>query len=187
MSVLHAFKTSTTFHLSLLIETLGEGGVAGATPTVGIRESDTDDLYLDWDDMTFKTSGWGTQYAAMEDHGNGYYRRLLNFSAITNLTTDPTKMLVAEYTAPAHGVAQDLIQMNPVMLEEIRDGVIGTGFIDVASDPNGWQELRYQRGTNTVVARFELYDQDSVRITQQRNPLNTPGILISERRWIGDT
>ncbi len=64
----------------------------------------------------------------------------------------------------------------------------GSALIDVSIDPTGWVERRFELATtppDTVEAeRFELYDQDGVRITAMHNPLDNATVMIAERRRI---
>ncbi len=59
--------------LELTIEQEGVGGVVGKSPTVRLRDATTLDSYLDWDDSTFKTSGWVQQDAVLPEVGQGHY------------------------------------------------------------------------------------------------------------------
>ena len=66
------------------------GGVAGLTAVVAIRDARTDDSYLDFDDDTFKTVGWVQRQAPLTDLADGRYVRRLDLSAITNLNANIT-------------------------------------------------------------------------------------------------
>ena len=54
--------------LFLSVSRTGTGGVAGLSPTVELRRS-SDGFYLDFNDDTFKSSGWTTRKAALTDLG----------------------------------------------------------------------------------------------------------------------
>jgi hypothetical protein len=49
----------------------------------------SDGYYLDWNDSTFKNSGWTTQNDSMSEVGStGQYEKIIPFSTITNLTAN---------------------------------------------------------------------------------------------------
>jgi len=110
-----ARRTDAAVELSL---SLSQGGpVTGASPTLSIRAGGTTSSYLDFNDATFKTSGWTTKAQALTEVGGGFYHLAsgLDISAITNLPS--TDLLVAEFTNPsgsAQGVASDLIALEPL-------------------------------------------------------------------------
>lgn len=79
----------------LTVTLVKDGLVAGASPTVAVRDGSTLDSYLDWSDNTFKTAGWTLKYAPVAEVENGHYRRILNLSLISGLTQGKT--LVAEF------------------------------------------------------------------------------------------
>jgi len=74
------------------------GGVTGLTMVVAIRNGITSNSWLDFNDNTFKTSGWTTRQAAMTEisAGNapGQYQYLLNVNA---LSLSAGAQLIAEY------------------------------------------------------------------------------------------
>lgn len=78
-----AESTDTQVALALVIDQEGVGGVTGLSPTVAIRESTTTDSYFDFNDSTFKTSGWTTKYQAMVDVERGHYSFVLNLPTLT--------------------------------------------------------------------------------------------------------
>ncbi len=80
----------------LSVSVSDDGGVAGLTALVALRDGPTTNNYLDWSDMTFKTSGWVTRETPMSDIGNGFYTYTLDLSAITNHPT-VSRQLIAEY------------------------------------------------------------------------------------------
>jgi len=71
------------------------GGVSGLSVTMAIRDGSTLDSYLDFNDLTFKTSGWANQTEALTDQSGGYYAELLNVGGITNL---PIANLIVEFS-----------------------------------------------------------------------------------------
>lgn len=87
----------TALPLELAASLLGTGGVTGLAPTVAIRDA-VSSKYLDWNDMTFKSSGWTTKNKAMTDLGTGVYQALLNVSVLGYTLANLPERLVAEYT-----------------------------------------------------------------------------------------
>ena len=60
--------------------------------------SETPDTYLDFDDLTFKASGWTTKRASLTDIGGGIYAGapVVDLGSVTNLPGS-TRSLAAEY------------------------------------------------------------------------------------------
>ncbi len=83
-------QTATTIPLSLTVSRDAVGGVAALTLTVAVRRL-SDGFYLDWNDATFKASGWTTKNGAMTDKGAGRYERSLA------VTSAAGTVLLAEY------------------------------------------------------------------------------------------
>ena len=88
-----------------------DGGLVGLLPTVAVRLNSATDSYLDWDDLTFKTSGWGTKDEQMVEIGNGRYTKSLNIAGITGVAAGD--VLAAEFAvdngADIVGVASDTV------------------------------------------------------------------------------
>jgi len=80
--------------LPISIAVSSGGGVSGLTVTMAIRDGSTLNSYLDFDDLTFKTSGWVSQTDALVDQSGGYYADTLNVAGITNL---PDTNLIVEF------------------------------------------------------------------------------------------
>lgn len=91
-SVLSAGNEAALPHTVSVSQT---GGISGLTITFQIRDGTGTTSYLDFNDSTFKTSGWGQQSATLTSLGNGFYTGTIDMSSITNL---PTNALVLEYT-----------------------------------------------------------------------------------------
>jgi hypothetical protein len=87
-------KRITAFPLSLNIQQEGVGGVEDQQPTVRVRDGSTTNRYLDFDDLTFKTSGWVERDGSMTEIGDGHYQRQLDISTLDVAAND---VLVAEY------------------------------------------------------------------------------------------
>lgn len=85
-----------TILLSLTLRAGSQGMIIGETPTVSFRRL-SDSQYLDWNDTTFKASGWTTKAGSLTEIDStnlpGVYQRTLNTAAII---TSPG-WYVAEY------------------------------------------------------------------------------------------
>lgn len=92
----------------LLLQTYVGVGATGQTPTVALRRV-TDGYYLDFNDNTFKSSGWTTRQKALTEvnatNSPGLYQYVLATSSIIAATGD----YVAEYsnTGTPAGVDQE--------------------------------------------------------------------------------
>jgi len=87
-------KATTSLPLFLTVNRAGAGGITGLSPTVAVRDASTLNSYLDFNDGTFKTSGWTTKYAALSEVERGHYQRSLDVSALPVSAFD---VLMAEY------------------------------------------------------------------------------------------
>ncbi len=91
-----AERTETALSLELSVDK--NGGQTGLTAVVAIRDGATTNSWLDFNDGTFKTSGWTTRQAAMTEvsvgNAPGVYRATLDLTTVT-LPTGP--FLVAEF------------------------------------------------------------------------------------------
>lgn len=70
-------ETIGSVPLSLQLCREGVGGITGKSPTVALRNT-VDGKYLDWNDLTFKASGWVTKYGSMDEGERGNYQRLFH-------------------------------------------------------------------------------------------------------------
>lgn len=102
-AVFPAEVSSTAFPLELSITKEGVGGVAGLAPTVSVRDSASLTRYLDWADMTFKTSSWIRKSKVLSDVGNGMYQTAMDLTAITPAVASG-QAFVSEYTVNAPGI-----------------------------------------------------------------------------------
>lgn len=97
--------SDTSVSLDLTVAQAGVGGLDGLTPTVAIRKADTapspTPFYLDFDDGTFKTSGWGTKKAPLTGYGDGRYTRIVDMTALNSVAAND--QLVAEYEVNESG------------------------------------------------------------------------------------
>lgn len=100
--------------LLLSVAREGEGGATGLTPLVAVRNALVAGSYLDWDDSTFKTSGWGTKYEELSMFDAGHYQRVLDLAPFD---LPAGTMLVAEYQVvdgSEEGIDSDIIVVQKV-------------------------------------------------------------------------
>lgn len=88
-------RTATAVPLAVAVDR--NGGQAGLTVTAAVRDASTTNSYLDFNDSTFKTTGWTAKTLTLTDLGGGFYAATLNVAAITNLPANAD--LVVEYSA----------------------------------------------------------------------------------------
>lgn len=108
-------RTESALPLTLAVTKSFSGGVPGLATVLQIRDASTVDSYLDFSDLTFKTSGWTAKQASLADLGDGIYALSggLNIDGITNLPTS-THYLSVEYviTGSVRGTVIDTILMK---------------------------------------------------------------------------
>ena len=88
-----ANRQDTTFPLEVYVD--DTGGVVGLIITASLRDVADSTSYLDFDDLTFKTSGWVAKTKTLTGFGSGFYGTTVDFSAVTNL---PLGHLSVEYS-----------------------------------------------------------------------------------------
>jgi hypothetical protein len=93
--MLFAEHSDTAYSLILALSDGILGPATGLFPTVRIRDGATSDSYLDFDDATFKTSGWVQIDAVLSEIGGGHYEYALNIAGITDIVSRSS--VVAEY------------------------------------------------------------------------------------------
>ena len=127
-------KQATEVPLILTIDQEGTGGLTGQAPTVALRDATTLDMYFDFNDFTFKNSGWGMKYLALSEVERGHYTALLNPSIVAAFSVGT--MLAAEYRLDGGGLAKgddhDLLLFVESIVEIPTDtaalvAAIGTG------------------------------------------------------------
>ena len=169
MSQIHAERTQTNVVLPLAVSR--DGGLAGMTAVVAIRDGNSSTSYLDFSDNTFKSAAWVTRQAPLTDLGGGFYARLLNVAAITNLPGS-THVLVAEYTVTGNiggvdigGVDEDHILLVDTLFDISSDvwneplaghtiaGTTGAALGDAAASsyrPNVMASFAFDQATNAI-------------------------------------
>ena len=96
-------KKDSAFPLEVAVDSTG--GVTGLSVSATIRDINNAASYLDFNDSTFKTSGWTTKAKTLTDLGLGFYGTTLDITAITNLPTG--KSLAIEYDISGSVVSID--------------------------------------------------------------------------------
>lgn len=169
MSQIHAERTQTNVVLPLAVSS--DGGLAGMTAVVAIRDGNSSTSYLDFSDNTFKSAAWVTRQAPLTDLGGGFYARLLNVAAITNLP-GTTHALIAEYTVTGNvggvdvgGVDEDhILLVDTLFAIASADNHVASSFaFDQATnsvDGNVWLERDGQLLTAVTSASAEFYGSD---------------------------
>ncbi len=156
------------------------GGITGLSPVVAIRDTSTVGLYLDFSDLTFKTSGWTTRQAAMTEVGDGRY--FLAGGADPFLWTprpDVPTYFSAEYEAPGLGISDDLI----IVTASLGGEDFETTLDETGSDTLGWQEVQTSQ-SGREIRRLNLYDDTGARITVTPDIFKTSGRIITRRELL---
>ncbi len=116
-----ASRKDTNIPLTLSAGNSG-GGVTGLTVVVEIRDGATNNSFLDFNDDTFKTSGWTTKSVALADIAGGFYALAggLDAAVITNLPA-ATDHLIAQYTVSGtlKAIAADVIVLREALVKAI--------------------------------------------------------------------
>lgn len=118
MSVIICERTESAAPVEIFIDR--NGGVTGLTVQVAVRDGDTTNSYLDWNDLTFKTTGWTTQYQtvpAIPGRAGGYkYVAGLDISSITNLPAGTDQLeLEFDVSGAFSAIVRDTIQLVNVL------------------------------------------------------------------------
>ena len=93
-------KSSPLFPFQLFVTQYAEG-VPGLAPTLAIRDVISGE-YFDFDDNTFKSSGWVDKFATMTDDGGGNYHTSLPIASVAAITVG--MFLAAEYPFDDGGI-----------------------------------------------------------------------------------
>jgi hypothetical protein len=79
-------------------------------------------MYIDWDDMAFKSVGWSSKSKVMYESGGGHYTESIDISSVSGIA--PGGSLIAEYFVDDGdqnvGVASDTIIVG-VGAERLRE------------------------------------------------------------------
>ncbi len=111
-------RDETEVPINLTLTESGVGPVAGATAVYAIRDGDTPDSWLDFNDNTFKTSAWTTRQATLTGSAtqDGVYTAVPGFNLnATNLPAGSDHIIIEyEVTAPSSlaAIASDIILID---------------------------------------------------------------------------
>ncbi len=114
MSAFTASIEDTAVPLSLTI-TSPLGGIVGLAPTAAVRLATTPTFYLDFDDLVFKSSGWGTRDKLLTEIRRGHYQELISIPALIAAGLDPASHLLVEYHLDEPGTKgedQDVVLLS---------------------------------------------------------------------------
>jgi hypothetical protein len=152
-------EAGTSFPLTLVVNRAGVGGVTGLVPTVALRRGDLPAQYLDWSDLTFKTSGWTTKYGTLAEVERGHYQRMLSLSAI-GAAVDSS--YVAQFSVnnggDVRGEAEDVILVVPRVSTDVTllRKALTNRMEETPGNPG--QLTLFDDDGFTVLARWELRD-----------------------------
>lgn len=155
-------------------------GIPGLNVRVALRRS-SDNYYFDFNDSTFKASGWTQQYDTLNDIGSGKYQVAWDSSILSGAA----EVLIAEYEALTSGYeaeAQDVLLFGQAgavtpaqvaaavweasMAAHNNPGTFGGGVNRIYDTESGrWQIINnqmvfYKEDNVTEIMRFNLYTRD---------------------------
>ncbi len=149
--------TATNVPLHLTVSKDGTGGVTGLTPTVALRDGSTLNSYLDWDDDTFKTSGWTTKYATLSEVERGHYQRTLS---MVDIGATAGKFYMAEYRVndgSGTADAMDILIVTSVVSQvDLQDQQILNRLEEAPGNPGTL--ILYARDGTTPLKTWNLRD-----------------------------
>lgn len=146
---------------------------------ISIRRK-SDGYWYDFDDDTFKASGWTTRQQAMTETDStndpGVYHYVFDTSVITNATADDVYMIRVDQSPgtdaanlPQTGELKTGIHIDQIQL--INDVEGGKWKRD------GTQMIFYKADNTTEVMRFNLKDYDG-------NPAGESDVIVAERERV---
>lgn len=147
---------STAVPYTLCVSQDVSGGVTGLSPTVAMRRGASQTLYLDWNDLTFKSSGWVVKYQPLVELERGCYGGVLDLTEIGAVEGDSFAL---QYDAPGYGSAVDLILCtSPTASADLTllRKLATNRMVETPGNP-GTLELYDDDGT-TVIGTWQLAD-----------------------------
>jgi len=182
MSVI-AYPSGDTVELELLYKRDGQG-LTGLAVQVALRRSD-DNYYFDFNDSTFKASGWTQKTTALSDIGSGWYQVPWDSSVLAGAPT----VIVAEYEVTTTGsIAQDVLLFgasgtatpaeiaaavwSSLMASYKVEGTFGGGVNTIFDVESGrWvvennQMIFYKPDNVTEIMRFDLFENRDIVPTE---------------------
>jgi hypothetical protein len=76
-------------------------------------DSSDNTSYLDFDDDTFKTSGWTSKTTALTEYGSGFYGTTIDITAITNLPSGSHLSVEYDVSGTITAISGDVITFKP--------------------------------------------------------------------------
>lgn len=155
--------TNAAWPLSLAVDQLGTGGVAGLTPVLQLRLATTTTFYLDFFDMTFKAAAWVTKQVPLLDVGLGVYTFNLNVAGIVGVAVG--QIFSAEYilTSPPNpanvvGTDNDILFVTS-KLEQITltRKYANNRLVETSGNPG--KLVLYDDDSITVLETHDLHDE----------------------------
>lgn len=144
------------------------GGIPGQSATVALYKGGN---YLDWNDNTFKSSGWGTKYQALTEADDGQYLASISTLLLSVVAND---VLAAHYlvTGTVNAAASEpiLVVGTQESLDDIYANtefarkMIGNKAIEAAGNPG--TIIYYEDDDTTVFKTVELLDKDGGPVTE---------------------
>ena len=99
--------SDTLFPIDVAVDSTG--GVTGLSITAALRDPNDSTSYLDWSDLTFKTSGWTTKFKSLTEYGSGFYGANLDVSSITNFPSANHAAVEYDISGTVVAVSQGLL------------------------------------------------------------------------------
>lgn len=99
--------SDTLFPIDVAVDSTG--GITGLAVTAALRDPNDSTSYLDWSDLTFKTSGWTTKFQSLTEYGNGFYGVNLDVSSITNFPSAKHAAVEYDISGTVVAVSQGLL------------------------------------------------------------------------------
>jgi len=102
--------SDTLFPIDVAVDSTG--GVTGLSITAALRDPNDNTSYLDWSDLTFKTSGWTTKFQSLTEYGSGFYGTNLDVSGITNFPSANHAAVEYDISGTVVAVSQGLLSLS---------------------------------------------------------------------------
>jgi len=107
-----ASRNDTAFPIEVSVDT-GTGGISGLTAAISIRDTLNSNSYLDFNDSTFKITGWVSKTKNLADFGSGFYGTTIDIAGIKNFPNGGNHLAV-EYsvTGAVVSIANNILSFN---------------------------------------------------------------------------
>ena len=175
---------------SEVITAVMESGLLDAT--VDIRRR-SDGFFYDWNDDTFKTSGWTTKDGPMNEVGStGQYERTLDLGAVTNLTADDE--YVATVVSPTSDFSPQTGEIKAGDFVDYLDAAVSTRSSQAEVDKvlallGQWRKIKptsHDANGNLLSATISGYDNQT-DYDAETNPIITLAVTGTALAGFQDT